>query len=80
MKYTLHIIATGLKTQSKWFYNRGGFIINEVKIGEHFQPQQFDTIEAARSAAYQYLIEKDRHDFIYLCDANGAQIERIERK
>jgi hypothetical protein len=80
MKYTLHIIATNLKTPSKWFYRGGAFILNEVKRCKEFEPYYFDTIEAARSQAFQFLTKSDKFDYVYLCDLNGAQIERIERK
>lgn len=80
MKYTLHIIANGLKTQSKWYYRHGAFILHEAKLGEDFRPYYFDTIEAARSLAFEFVTKSDKHTFVYLCDSNGAQIERIERK
>lgn len=80
MKYTLHIIANGLKTQSKWYYRHGAFILHEAKLSTDFKPYYFDTIEAARSQAFEFVTKSEKFDFVYLCDENGAQIERIERK
>ncbi len=80
MKYTLHVISTTFKKPTKWYYRGGGFILNEVKRCKEFEPYYFDTIEAARSQAFEFISKSDKFDFVYLCDSNGAQIERIERK
>ena len=76
MKYTLHIITNHGR---KFYFRIAGFTLFEEKRSDIYQPRYFDTIEAARSVAMN-TVEKGTYDFVYLCDTNGAQIERIERK
>ena len=79
MKYTLHIFKTENGTTTKHYFKIAGFTLWNMDITEQYQPKYFDTIEAARSVAMN-TVEKGTYDYVYLCDINGAQIERIERK
>jgi hypothetical protein len=80
MRYTLHIYKENEDGITiKTYFRTAGFICEFHMITPDYQPRYFDTIEAARSVG-TLTVEKGTYNFVYLCDINGAQIERIERK
>jgi len=80
MKYTLHVQTEIRRQVSKWYFRLECFVLHESKVDAEFQPHYFDTIEAARSRAYEFFKNSYKYQFIYLCDSEGNLIETIERK
>ena len=49
MRFSIFITTKTAISGNNWYYRKGAFILREDKIGADFMPDNFDTIEAARS-------------------------------
>lgn len=70
MKYTLYVTTKGRLTTNDWYLRLGAFVLQSEKMNQEWQPQWFDTIEAA-SSKLQELKVKGENKHIKIAEFNG---------